>query len=146
METEIIETTHAPSVPARVRGKHLTQAQISLLLLLRDGGLLETEIAARPELSCSVSTVSRTLAQFSDTRTLARRHLESSALPVARSVVRASRSDGNLGCKVLTGLGLLSPAGSPSVAVQVNVGGAETTLPTIPTIPTIPMPPTLGAP
>ena len=140
METETRDVVQSTAVPARVRGKHLTQAQIALLLNLRDSGLLETEIAKRPELSCSVSTVSRTLAQFSDTRTLARRHLESSALPVARSVVRASRSDGNLGCKVLTGLGLLSPAGSPSVAVQVNVGGAETTLPTIP------MPPTLGAP
>ena len=143
METETRDGVQSTAVPARVRGKHLTQAQIALLLTLRDSGLLETEIAKRPELSCSVSTVSRTLAQFSDTRTLARRHLESSALPVARSVVRASRSDGNLGCKVLTGLGLLSPAGSPSVAVQVNVGGADTTLPTIPTIP---LPPTLGAP
>ena len=140
METETRDVVQSTAVPARVRGKHLTQAQIALLLTLRDSGLLEVEIAKRPELSCSVSTVSRTLAQFSDTRTLARRHLESSALPVARSVVRASRSDGNLGCKVLTGLGLLSPAGSPSVAVQVNVGGAE------PTLPPIPLPPPLGAP
>jgi len=141
-ETETERSEAVSDLPERVPGKHLSQQQIRLILTLRDGGLLESEIANRPELRCSISTVSRVLSQFSDTRPLARRYLEGSALPLARSVTSAALNDGALGVKVLTGLGVLGASVGHGVAVQVNVGSGavdvEATLPVLPG--------TLGAP
>jgi len=141
-ETETERSEAVSDLPERVPGKHLNQQQMGLILTLRDGGLLEAEIANRPELRCSISTVSRVLSQFSDTRPLARRYLEGSALPLARSVTSAALEDGALGAKVLTGLGVLGASVGHGVAVQVNVGcgdvDVEATLPVLPG--------TLGAP
>ena len=90
----------------------------------------------------SVASVSRTLAQFSDTRPLARRYLEGSALPLARSVTSAALDDGALGVKVLTGLGVLGASVGHGVAVQVNVGSGVVdvgaTLPVLPGSPGAP--------
>jgi hypothetical protein len=128
----------------RRKGKHLTAKEIALCLSLRASSNPEARRmqSIANVVGTSVASVSRTLAQFSDTRPLARRYLEGSALPLARSVVEASTDDGALGVKVLTGLGVLGASVGHGVAVQVNVGcGAVDVEATLPVLPG-----TLGAP
>ncbi len=63
----------------------LTQAEESLCLHLANDGLTQTAIAQR--LGCHPSSVSRTLAAFTDTRELAKRRLQGSADRLVRRVI-----------------------------------------------------------
>jgi len=122
----------------RRRGKHLTAKEIALCLSLRASSNPESRRMQNIAnvVGTSVASVSRTLAQFADTRPLARRYIEGAALPIARSVTSAALEDGALGVKVLAGLGVLGSGVGTGVAIQVNVGSGVVdggaTMPTLP--------------
>lgn len=76
-------------VPPREPGDPLRPRDEARILELTEEGWTQERIAA--EIGCHQSTVSRTLAEYDDSRPLARKHLEANALALARRFVEESR-------------------------------------------------------
>ena len=90
----------APPVEKRASNagrKHLTTKQIALVIQLTDQGKTQVEISQL--LGVADSTISRTLAEFGDTREIARKRLEAGALKLARTV--ANTKDAAVALKTL---------------------------------------------
>jgi hypothetical protein len=76
-------------VPPREPGERLRPEDEARILELAAAGVTQIEIAA--QIGCHQSTVSRTIADYADTRGLARKFLEAKALDVARDLVAAAK-------------------------------------------------------
>jgi predicted DNA-binding protein (UPF0251 family) len=76
-------------VPPHEPGEKLRPSDEVLILRLNDEGLSQEKIAA--QVGCHQSTVSRTLAEYDDSRPLARRYLNARALKMAQRFVEEAR-------------------------------------------------------
>jgi DNA-binding MarR family transcriptional regulator len=103
-------------------GKRLTQQQIGLILQLANAGRNQPQIAE--QLGIDDSTVSRTLANFSDGRELARKRLEGGALRLAETVIRTK--DAATALKALGKLDVVrEDQASTGNQMMVMLGNAE---------------------
>lgn len=109
------ETLPAP----KPRYKRITQDQLRMLLPLRRQGKTQTEIAHI--LGCDQKTVSRWLADLTDSTEDATAYLRGKALPMAQNIVRKGKPDVQL--KALQGLGVAAESESKQ-GVTVIVGGS----------------------
>jgi len=78
-------------VPPREPGEQLRPADEARILALAAKGVSQTDIAK--EVGCHQSTVSRTIAQYDDSRPLARKYLEARALDLTRRLVEGAKPE-----------------------------------------------------
>jgi hypothetical protein len=106
-------------VPPREPGEKLRAAEEAKILELHAQGVTQTDIARA--VGCHQSTVSRTLAEYDDSRPLARKYLESRALEMTRRLVSDAKPETIL--RVLAKLDVVRDDG--------DSGGADDGRPTI---------------
>jgi hypothetical protein len=80
-----------PLVPPREPGEKLRAADEAKILELHAAGKTQTDIAR--VIGCHQSTVSRTIAEYDDSRPLARKYLESRALEMTRRLVTDAKPE-----------------------------------------------------
>ncbi|MPZ20148.1 MAG: helix-turn-helix domain-containing protein [Luteitalea sp.] len=131
-ETEAV-IVHGPQLPATDTAKHgkrLSQKEIALILSLDAAGKNMSQIAAG--VGCDVSTVSRTLSQYTDHRELARKRLEGGALRLAQTVVNTK--DAGVALKALGKLDVVredAAQGGNSLVVLLGSEAAPLQPPTL---------------
>lgn len=96
VEAEVVESVPAllPSereVVKRRRGEALTNAELRLMLQMRDEGMTQTEIAKR--LNCSQCTISRLLAEWMDTTYTAKAVLKRDMTKLAERLVNTASNE-----------------------------------------------------
>ena len=127
--------TEAPEVETRSSrsqgtGRRLTQREVATLMQLSEMGKNIPEIAQ--VLDCSVSTVHRTLEQWQDKRSLARKYLEANAPKLAKTVVRSK--DAATALRTLGKLDVVredGPNHSANVVIAIGQPGQSLAPPTI---------------
>lgn len=109
-----------PQRPPREAGERLTETDEALILELSRAGLTQERIAT--QIGCHQSTVSRTLAEYDDSRPLARKYLEAKALAMTRRFVEEAKPEAVL--RMLGKLDVVRDDVAPRAvaAVQVIVG------------------------
>jgi len=119
--SEVLERMHA--MPPRQPGEALRPSEEAAILDLHAAGWTQTAIAER--VGCSQPTVSRTLAEYDDSRPLARKLLESRARDVAEAVIKGIvAGDPRTGLKLLGKLDVVREDTQAAVAAtfQIHVG------------------------
>jgi IS30 family transposase len=110
--------------PPREPGERLRSEDEARILELAASGVTQLDIARA--VGCHQSTVSRTIADYADTRGLARRFLETKAIDVAQGLVAAAKDRPAEALKLLGKLDVVRDDEHKSaVGVQVIIGDRE---------------------
>lgn len=116
-DPEITTVVNQPHSDTLTDGrKRLTHRDIALILKLAEAGKMGKEIAG--VIGVSEATVSRTLTEWADTREIARRYLDRSALQVAERAAVESEP-----LAVLERIGVVEGPKSQGPSVAVLIGG-----------------------
>jgi hypothetical protein len=130
------EPAGGPTLPdARIgRGRKLPLSAHAEILRLAAAGRRQVDIAR--EVGCHQATVSRTLADYDDSRALARKFLEAKALDMTKRLVADAKAETIL--RVLAKLDVVRDedlrSSTPGVVIQIGTPGAPLQLPAISSI------------
>ncbi|MGV1037697.1 MAG: hypothetical protein ACOYD0_11835 [Candidatus Nanopelagicales bacterium] len=120
IQTDLVD----PGEPERKKGQRLTHGEIRLALLLRDEGLSQWAIAHR--LNTTQATISRLLAQWQDTRVIAKAVLHKAAKKMATRLVDEASASETI--DILERIEVLAPkkrdtedSGKVNVMIGINI-------------------------